>query len=164
MKVCYRCHQVETRKGQAYCTDCLSTRRKSTITPDKELARKIGQHHQRAKRFGVASNFTADMWCEIVEQASSQCVYCHVSSTAYDLVPDHVIPMSGGGPNTPDNIVPSCSRCNSRKAQYGAITERELRVDPIGSHEVVISHGSLKIRVLTCQIPDLISKLSEYTP
>jgi 5-methylcytosine-specific restriction endonuclease McrA len=44
------------------------------------------------------------------------CAYCHDRLSRRTLTRDHVVPQSKGGPTTPDNLVPCCSRCNRRKA------------------------------------------------
>jgi 5-methylcytosine-specific restriction endonuclease McrA len=32
---------------------------------------------------------------------------------------DHILPIRDGGTNEPDNLVPACKRCNSRKERRG---------------------------------------------
>lgn len=44
------------------------------------------------------------------------CVYCHTRLSKRTVTRDHVIPQSQGGPTSPDNLVPCCSRCNNTKA------------------------------------------------
>ena len=44
------------------------------------------------------------------------CQYCGDKFKASELTFDHVIPRSRGGPTTWTNIVSSCDRCNSKKA------------------------------------------------
>jgi len=44
-----------------------------------------------------------------------ECVYCG-DSHRRDLTIDHVVPQSKGGPNTWDNLVTACKRCNNEKA------------------------------------------------
>lgn len=39
------------------------------------------------------------------------CDYCGAPATCFD----HATPISRGGTNTPDNLVPACSECNARK-------------------------------------------------
>ncbi|HEY6378432.1 MAG TPA: HNH endonuclease [Candidatus Dormibacteraeota bacterium] len=46
-----------------------------------------------------------------------QCQYCGVTATAPELTVDHVVPVSrGGAPNSWENQVVACKRCNWRKA------------------------------------------------
>lgn len=43
------------------------------------------------------------------------CVYCGKDERRH-LTLDHVIPQSKGGPNTWDNLVTACKKCNNEKA------------------------------------------------
>ncbi len=45
-----------------------------------------------------------------------RCQYCGTTRAAEELTLDHVLPRSRGGPTNWSNIVVSCFRCNSRKA------------------------------------------------
>ncbi len=44
------------------------------------------------------------------------CIYCGAKR---DLSYDHLIPLSRGGPDTPDNLVLACKSCNSSKGAHG---------------------------------------------
>ncbi len=50
---------------------------------------------------------------DLREAADDVCAYC--LQLYARLVLEHVIPISRGGTNTPDNIVMSCQRCNNSK-------------------------------------------------
>jgi 5-methylcytosine-specific restriction endonuclease McrA len=52
----------------------------------------------------------------IFERDRNQCQYCGQIFERRDLNLDHVIPRERGGPTTWENIVCSCIRCNTRKA------------------------------------------------
>lgn len=49
----------------------------------------------------------------VFKRDNHECVYCGGTK---DLTLDHVIPQSKGGPNTWDNLVTACRRCNGEKA------------------------------------------------
>lgn len=51
----------------------------------------------------------------IREQQRGRCAYCGTSIMDHYEV-DHVIPLSKGGSNWPENIVLTCRRCNRRKS------------------------------------------------
>ena len=49
---------------------------------------------------------------KILVSAKDQCAYC---DSAGPLQWEHVIPLARGGPNTIDNLVLACARCNQSK-------------------------------------------------
>ena len=57
----------------------------------------------------------------IYKRDDYECVYCGKSNRK-NLTLDHVVPRSKGGPNTWDNLVTACKKCNSEKAD---LTEQE---------------------------------------
>jgi hypothetical protein len=47
------------------------------------------------------------------------CQYCGIHAAAVELTIDHVVPISrGGSPNSWENQVVACKRCNGRKANH----------------------------------------------
>jgi len=50
----------------------------------------------------------------IFKRDGYECVYCGENSKRY-LTLDHVYPRSKGGPNTWDNLVTACKKCNNEK-------------------------------------------------
>lgn len=52
----------------------------------------------------------------IFERDDHECQYCGKSFEPKELNLDHVVPRDKGGKNSWDNIVTSCIRCNTRKA------------------------------------------------
>lgn len=44
---------------------------------------------------------------------TGRCSYCLRYTS--DLTADHIVPFSKGGSDAPDNLVPACQSCNSRK-------------------------------------------------
>jgi 5-methylcytosine-specific restriction endonuclease McrA len=51
----------------------------------------------------------------IYKRDNYKCVYCG-SDDKRTFTLDHVVPQSKGGPNTWDNLVTACKRCNGEKA------------------------------------------------
>ncbi len=49
-------------------------------------------------------------------EQKKQCIYCGAKK---DLSYDHLIPLSRGGPDIPDNLVMACKSCNSSKGARG---------------------------------------------
>ncbi len=67
--------------------------------------------NDRARVFGVPGTLTTTDVRAILH-SEAQCNYC---GAAWRLTLDHVIAMSNGGPNTPENIVAACLSCNASK-------------------------------------------------
>jgi len=53
---------------------------------------------------------------EILKRDGFVCKYCGRSPAAVPLTVDHVIPIAGGGTDTPDNLVAACEDCNAGKS------------------------------------------------
>ena len=72
---------------------------------------------RRVRLREVINTLTAKEWSDILEQYNYKCAYCRRSilDLPDGLVRDHVIPISRGGSNTKENIVPSCVNCNTEK-------------------------------------------------
>jgi len=59
------------------------------------------------------------------------CLYCGGTFALHDLSRDHVLPISRGGEDIWTNVVSSCRRCNSRKAdRYPEESGMELLAVP----------------------------------
>lgn len=64
----------------------------------------------------IINTLTAQEWLNILEKYNYRCAYCDVEFDCENLPhKDHVIPISKGGYNVKENIVPACKSCNSRK-------------------------------------------------
>lgn len=48
-----------------------------------------------------------------LRQQQGRCAYCNEPLLRWEV--DHVIPVSRGGADTPDNLALACSRCNNQK-------------------------------------------------
>jgi 5-methylcytosine-specific restriction endonuclease McrA len=67
----------------------------------------------RQKRYSTNGSHTKDEWDGKVEEYDHKCCYC--GREMERLTKDHVHPISMGGTDYIDNIVPACKSCNSRK-------------------------------------------------
>lgn len=76
---------------------------------------------QRRRAASTGRHFTVLEWLALVERYAGRCAYC---GAAGPLEADHRIPLSRGGTNDIDNILPACRTCNRRKH---ARTEAEFR-------------------------------------
>lgn len=70
-------------------------------------------HKRRALKAGNGgSGVPLSAWKGILSIYGNRCIYCGDSKR---LTRDHVIPITRGGKDEPENIVPACHQCNSRK-------------------------------------------------
>lgn len=72
--------------------------------------------HDKNKRFKRRSKIVFPIsfseWKFIKDRFGNVCFYCNESKT---LTMDHFMPLSKGGLHVPENIVPACRNCNSKK-------------------------------------------------
>jgi 5-methylcytosine-specific restriction endonuclease McrA len=74
----------------------------------------------RAVRLGLRlaqNTLTTRQWLDCLIAQGWRCAYCgkpHLEHVE-ELTMDHVIPLSRGGANTIENIVPACRACNRSK-------------------------------------------------
>jgi 5-methylcytosine-specific restriction endonuclease McrA len=69
----------------------------------------------RAKRAEAQGSHSVAEWKSVLRHFGRRCVYCNTQLTPKNVSRDHKIPLSRGGTNNIQNIVPACRRCNSRK-------------------------------------------------
>ena len=75
-----------------------------------------GQSKRRANFNNIINTLTADEWIDILKEYKFKCAYCGKEFTLFDKATrDHVIPISKGGNNTKENVVPACLSCNCSK-------------------------------------------------
>lgn len=69
--------------------------------------------YQASRRHRLTSGgYTQMEWNALLNEWSNACAYCGSTET---LEADHIVPLSRGGPNTIENIVPACQKCNRSK-------------------------------------------------
>lgn len=76
---------------------------------------KHAKHVLGARRRNALGSHTFDEWIAKAESFAWCCRYCGRQLTRLTATRDHVIPLSKGGTNYIDNIVPACRSCNSKK-------------------------------------------------
>ena len=59
-----------------------------------------------------------------------KCWYCGKELEDYEITIDHLYPQSLGGLTIPDNIAPSCGRCNNNKSNLTEFQYRHLLAAP----------------------------------
>lgn len=88
--------------------------------PDKSHAYVRAATNKR-RTAAAGQTFSAAEWLALLEHHGGSCAYCG-SKVLIEI--DHRIPLTRGGSNLIDNILPACRRCNRRKHQK---TEEEFR-------------------------------------
>ena len=81
---------------------------------------------RRARKRALPSTLTTEQWKAIKVAYHQRCAYC--GERFKRLTQDHVIPLMRGGGTTPDNIVPACQSCNSKKRDGSPPTLPALRL------------------------------------
>ena len=80
-------------------------------------AMRLDAHHKRrALKKACEGSHTRHEWAEILQQHAFCCAYCGIrQTTELRLTRDHYTPLTKGGTNYADNIIPACRSCNSKK-------------------------------------------------
>lgn len=74
------------------------------------------QSKRRAIIKTIINTLTFDEWHNILKQYKFRCAYCGKEFDLFDIPErDHIVPISKGGNNTKENVVPACRSCNARK-------------------------------------------------
>jgi len=100
----------------------LGTDEKSSKT-EKELKRYWGFVRSKFEDMKRGKMTPSDVIREnkmLVQKEGQHCAYC---GSTLELQWDHIIPLSRGGPDTIDNLVRACRKCNASK---GSKTPSEL--------------------------------------
>lgn len=133
LKWCIKCEQVKPtsefpRQDLSYGSFCKECKReydrayqKQRYTVDKEYReRTINKTAQsQAKRHrNACGSYTYDEWQNVLEEFNHECAYCGATGS---LTVDHIIPLSRGGLNEIQNLVPACKSCNTSKGIKDAI-------------------------------------------
>lgn len=70
-------------------------------------------HRRRSRLAAVQNDYTQAQWRACQDYFDCRCAYC---LEPLPLAMEHMVPISRGGANTDENIVPACKGCNSSKA------------------------------------------------
>lgn len=88
------------------------------IKTDKgKIAKQRENIKRRVRGREIINTLTAQEWQDILKQYNHKCAYCGKDLFNLFAKPekDHVIPISKGGDNIKENVVPACQSCNSKK-------------------------------------------------
>ena len=85
----------------------------TTITCSKRCSKKMSRQRRRAREADAPGTYTWSEFMRIARKFNYTCAYCGERPDRLD--PDHVVPLSRGGSNSPSNILPCCLMCNASK-------------------------------------------------
>jgi len=78
--------------------------------------RQRGKIRRLAKEREIINTLISEEWLDILKEFKYECAYCGKEFDCENLpTRDHIIPISKGGNNIKENIVPACRSCNSKK-------------------------------------------------
>lgn len=102
-----------TRKWRATHKEQQAEYMRAYKNANPDLIRMISRRC-RARQFGAEGEHTITDVKRQYEAQEGKCYYCGVVvGDTYHV--DHIVPLSRGGTDNPDNLVISCPRCNQRK-------------------------------------------------
>ena len=88
----------------------------SKIWRQNNLEKDAAKSRRRyAKKRGATGSHSLEEFISLCKRHSWRCFYCGCQLTRKTVTEDHVVPVSKGGTDNIDNIVPACCPCNSRK-------------------------------------------------
>lgn len=91
----------------------LEQMRRQNNTERGRLLHRAWGGKRRARKKAVGGSYTAQDIQSQHNRQKGKCYWCHKKLEKYHI--DHVIPLSRGGSNTPDNLVIACPTCNLKK-------------------------------------------------
>ncbi len=85
--------------------------------PDLLVAiRRVSKQNRRVAKAASEGSFSSSEWVGLVAQFNSCCGYClRGENIAGPMTAEHMLPISRGGSNYIENIIPACRSCNSAK-------------------------------------------------
>jgi len=90
--------------------------KKYNQTEKGKASRQREDAKRRVRESEIINTLTSEEWLNILKEYGYKCAYCGKEFDLFDLPErDHIIPVSKGGSNTKENIVPACRHCNSSK-------------------------------------------------
>jgi 5-methylcytosine-specific restriction endonuclease McrA len=113
-------HNADTRLDYSRHREARLARSSEYHRAHPEISRARFQNY-RARKLAAEGSFTPTEWLALVELHGGRCAY---RGEEGPLEVDHRIPLSRGGSNRIDNILPACRSCNAKKHN---MTEEEFR-------------------------------------
>lgn len=128
-----RVRQWRERHPERYHQSLTYESRKEHFYARKEYYKAI-MHNYQASRRNAEGQFSEENILALFEKQQGKCAYCGMElDETYHV--DHVIPLSRGGSNLPDNLALACQFCNCSKgnrliSEWNPILADLVSVDP----------------------------------
>ena len=86
-------------------------------TEKGKMVKQRGNVARQVRNNNIVNTLTSQEWLDILEEYNYRCAYCNIEFDE-NILPtkDHIIPISRGGHNIKENVVPACQSCNSKKS------------------------------------------------
>ncbi len=111
-------------------------KRKYWKTPGGKAVSKSKDHRRLARKRGLANTFTSADWQIALDYFGGCCAACgRPRGLWHTLAADHFVPLSNGGPTTPDNIIPLCHGVNGCNNSKGNRDAAEWLTDTFGKRK-----------------------------
>ena len=110
----------QSRKGKAtkqrwrnlHREELNKRHREHRQTEKGKLIHQIGEKNRKYLKKAGGTGITTQQWENIIRKYNYRCAYC--GKRCY-LTQDHIIPLNKDGKHSPNNVVPACSECNTKK-------------------------------------------------
>jgi len=86
---------------------------------------KVSRQNKRAKKEGHFGKIYLINWIYTIHTNGYSCACCKRHGSVVRLTMDHIVPLSRGGKNLPENIQPLCVGCHVEKDRYNAVDLRD---------------------------------------
>lgn len=102
------------KKWSAENKDKINSKAKRYYDSNKEICIERSNLQSHARRSALKGDiFPIALWRQLTKWFGDWCPYCGESNKK--LTVDHVVPISKGGTNSIENLIPCCGSCNSSK-------------------------------------------------
>lgn len=88
--------------------------REKNSTEENKAKNRASSSNHRSRFFGVVNRLSRELASRLMRERQSICPYCGGKLERPEI--DHIIPISGGGTNSEDNLIVVCMKCNRQKS------------------------------------------------